>query len=83
MKEKLPDFLRKVKAGKYPVAKLDDVDVLSADIAKDINSTPKEVMEMLGFLLKNNYIKIDPNKGITLKEDDPEITKIIKMFTDS
>ena len=83
MKEKLPAFLRKVKEGAYTPDQLDDIDTLSNKIAGDVGSTSDEAIAMLGFLLQNEYVKIEPNKGIILKEDDQQTNKIINMLIKS
>jgi hypothetical protein len=68
MIDKLSIILTKIQDGSYGLYLLNDVDKLSGKIAEDIKSDRDEAIAILGFLLQNRYVKIDPQKGIVLAD---------------
>lgn len=71
LETKLSDLIKKIEQGAYPAKELVDKNAedLQKKIASDIGcNDPAEAMALLGYLLKYNYVKIEPAKGICTNE---------------
>ena len=73
LQQKLAKLLRKIRSESYPGTELANMVKLQTKIAEDIDShDPVEAMALLGYLLKNNYVKIEEDKGIVLNKDNKD-----------
>jgi hypothetical protein len=71
-------LLRNIRDLKYPVASLKTVDDLETTLANDLNIDRSEAMAMLGYLLKNSYVRITPDLGIVLNPTNDEVRRLLE-----
>jgi hypothetical protein len=66
MQQMITILLENIKNGKYPPEFLDNQQQLAEKIGSDLGCDASKAMSILGYLLKFQYVKIDPDKGIIL-----------------
>ena len=82
LKNKLAKLLKNIEQNKYSSKELDDLDELGIKLTKDIGYGVDidQAMALLGYLIKQDYVIIDPDAGIILNEQNNEINEIRKMI---
>ncbi len=77
--EKLAALLNNIERNRYDAVALANMLVLQRTIADDINcEDPAEAMALLGWLLKSEYVTIDPERGIILNPDKGEDIQLLR-----
>lgn len=61
-------LLKRIKDGAYPADSLDDTDALTDKIASDLGCDPSHAMAVLGYLIQQKYVEMDPEKGIVVRD---------------
>lgn len=82
LKDKLAKLLKNIEQNRYTSTDLDDLNNLQERLAQDIGLgvDTDQAMALLGYLLKHDYVKINPDSGIILNEKNDEIKAIRNML---
>jgi hypothetical protein len=67
-KELIVKFIANIREGRYTAESLDDTDLLVKTISEDIGCEPSKAKSILGYLLDQEFIAIDPSEGIIRKD---------------
>jgi hypothetical protein len=78
MKEKIRELLINIRNLKYPSNEFKSIEEFKAKLSSDLNLNTQDALEVLGYLIKGDYIKIYEDSGIVLNPSNKKLRELIE-----
>lgn len=75
--DKIVTLVKNIKNLKYPKSILDNVEGFEHQLAKDLSTDGDEAFALLGYLVTNDYVRIDDDMGIIVNPSNEEIRMLV------